>query len=84
MCSAAGAGAAGEGVEDGDDAIDRDASGVARMRASEIKAELDMRGISYAGIFEKVGFAMHSRVADNRLRRCSIPYEIYSLIRCAH
>lgn len=28
--------------------------GVAKMRANEIKAELEMRGISYEGIFEKV------------------------------
>lgn len=56
MCAAAeeGAGADSAAGEDGDDAFDPDAVGVAKMRASEIKAELDMRGISYAGIFEKV------------------------------
>lgn len=39
---------------DPDDVVDEDAVGVAKMRASEIKAELDMRGIDYKGIFEKV------------------------------
>lgn len=40
--------------EEEDEKVDPDAEGVAKMRASEIKAELDVRGVSYAGIFEKV------------------------------
>ncbi len=50
-------GGGGEGMEEGeeeDEKVDPDAEGVAKMRASEIKAELDVRGVSYAGIFEKV------------------------------
>eukprot|EP00903_Cladosiphon_okamuranus_P016355 g15083.t1 len=39
--------------EDEEDKVEPDAEGVARMRVSEIKAELDVRGIGYAGIFEK-------------------------------
>lgn len=31
-----------------------DIEGVAKMRAKEIKAELDVRGVSYEGIYEKV------------------------------
>lgn len=55
MCEAAegGAGADSAPGENGDDSVDPDAMGVAKMRASEIKAELDMRGVGYAGIFEK-------------------------------
>lgn len=44
----------GEQEEDEEDKVDPDAVGVAKMRVSEIKAELDVRGIGYAGIFEKV------------------------------
>lgn len=44
----------GEEEEGEEDAVDQDAVGVAKMRVSEIKAELDVRGIGYAGIFEKV------------------------------
>lgn len=44
----------GEQEEDEEDNLDPDAVGVAKMRVSEIKAELDVRGIGYAGIFEKV------------------------------
>lgn len=40
--------------EEEDEKVDPDAEGVAKMRASEIKAELDVRGVGYAGIFEKV------------------------------
>ncbi|CAN0320295.1 unnamed protein product [Ectocarpus sp. 12 AP-2014] len=46
----------GQGAEEedeDDDKTDPDAEGVAKMRASEIKAELDMRGVGYTGIFEK-------------------------------
>lgn len=43
-----------EGDEDEDEKVDPDAEGVAKMRVAEIKAELDVRGIGYAGIFEKV------------------------------
>ncbi|CAN0430835.1 unnamed protein product [Ectocarpus sp. 12 AP-2014] len=42
-----------EEEDDDDDKTDPDAEGVAKMRASEIKAELDMRGVGYTGIFEK-------------------------------
>lgn len=34
--------------------VDESLEGVAKMRASEMKAELEMRGVSYEGIFEKV------------------------------
>lgn len=47
-------GGQGEEEVDEDDKADPDAEGVAKMRASEIKAELDMRGVGYTGIFEKV------------------------------
>lgn len=44
--------------------MDPDAEGVAKMRASEIKAELDMRGVGYEGIYEKVVFRnFRNRVA---------------------
>ncbi|CAN0237989.1 unnamed protein product [Ectocarpus sp. 8 AP-2014] len=46
-------GGQGAEEEDQDDKTDPDAEGVAKMRASEIKAELDMRGVGYTGIFEK-------------------------------
>ncbi|CBJ32476.1 conserved unknown protein [Ectocarpus siliculosus] len=46
-------GGQGAEEEDEDDKTDPDAEGVAKMRASEIKAELDMRGVGYTGIFEK-------------------------------
>lgn len=46
--------AGGEEKDDEEDKVDPDAEGVAKMRVSEIKAELDVRGIGYAGIFEKV------------------------------
>ena len=45
------------GEEDAQDAADmnkEDIEGVAKMRAKEIKAELDVRGVSYEGIYEKV------------------------------
>lgn len=51
--AAAGGGGAEE-EEDEDEKVDPDAEGVAKMRVAEIKAELDVRGIGYAGIFEKV------------------------------
>eukprot|EP00904_Undaria_pinnatifida_P012783 jgi/Undpi1/8635/HiC_scaffold_25.g11100.m1 len=51
---------AAEGVTDGEgeldeegESVDESLEGVAKMRASEIKAELEMRGVSYEGIFEK-------------------------------
>lgn len=44
----------GEREEGEEDKVDPDAVGVAKMRVSEIKAELDVRGIGYAGVFEKV------------------------------
>lgn len=43
-----------EADDDEEEEVDESAEGVAKMRASEIKAELDMRGVGYAGIFEKV------------------------------
>ncbi|CAM9442251.1 unnamed protein product, partial [Hapterophycus canaliculatus] len=43
----------GEEGEEEEDTVDLDAEGVAKMRVSEIKAELDMRGVGYEGIFEK-------------------------------
>lgn len=52
-----GGGRGDDGEQEGDDEedkVDPDAVGVAKMRVSEIKAELDVRGIGYAGIFEKV------------------------------
>lgn len=43
------------GDEEGDDdEVDESAEGVAKMRVKEIKAELDLRGVGYAGVFEKV------------------------------
>lgn len=45
----------GEGeLDEEGESVDESLEGVAKMRASEIKAELEMRGVSYEGIFEKV------------------------------
>lgn len=75
MCEAAegGAGADSAPGENGDDSVDPDAMGVAKMRASEIKAELDMRGVGYAGIFEKVCSLSSNCVYNCQEVRCRWP-----------
>lgn len=64
----------GEEEEEGEeDTVDQDAVGVAKMRVSEIKAELDVRGIGYAGIFEKVYFKYRIRTfAAKELCMCAM------------
>lgn len=68
-----------EQEDDEENSVDPDAVGVAKMRVSEIKAELDVRGIGYAGIFEKV----QQYAANGTCSRLLVPHPCYEPERYA-